>query len=349
QIFTTTLTFKLTLGLVFGALFFLLIYFNVKLAAHAPRNIRFLEQENAIELPSPELVDPLIQRLLLPVAILLGLFAGPQAASHWQSLLLFFNSVPFGIEDPLFSRDISFYVFRLPALTALYNWLTFSLGLTILATAFTYLLYRGVQYGPRGLFLTERARGHLLCLVAVFLLVKAGGYYLDTFELLYSSRGAAFGATYADVYANLPALRVLAFLALIVSGLTLFQIYRQGFMYLFVGLGALVLVHLVGLNLYPSLVQRFRVVPNEAVAERLFIERNIQFTRRAYGLDKIESKDFPAEEQLTAADLKRNDPTIKNIRLWEHRPLLATYAQLQEIRTYYKFVDVDNDRYLING
>lgn len=349
QIFTTTLTFKLTLGLVFGALFFLLIYFNVKLAAQAPRNIRFLEQENAIELPSPELVDPLVQRLLLPVAILLGLFAGPQAASHWQSLLLFFNSVPFGIADPLFSRDISFYVFRLPALTALYNWLTFSLGLTILATAFTYLLYRGVQYGPRGLFLTERARGHLLCLVAVFLLVKAGGYYLDAFELLYSSRGAAFGATYADVYANLPALRVLTFLALIASGLTLFQIYRQGFIYLFVGLGALVLVHLIGLNLYPSFVQRFRVVPNEVVAERMFIERNIQFTRRAYGLDKIESKDFPAEEQLTAADLTRNDPTIKNIRLWEHRPLLATYAQLQEIRTYYKFVDVDNDRYLIDG
>jgi uncharacterized membrane protein (UPF0182 family) len=105
----------------------------------------------------------------------------------------------------------------------------------------------------------------------------------------------------------------------------------------------------VGLNVYPSLLQRFRVVPNEIDAERPFIKRSIEFTRRAYGLDKVESKDFPAEEQLAAADLKRNDATIKNIRLWEHRPLLATYAQLQEIRTYYKFVDVDNDRYLIDG
>ena len=349
QIFTTTLTFKLTLGLVFGGLFFLLIYFNVKLAAHAPRNIRFLEQENAIELPSPELVDPLVQRLLLPVAILLGFFAAAQAASHWESLLLFLNSVPFGLEDPLFGRDIGFYVFRLPALTSLYNWLTFSLGLTILATAFTYLLYRGVQYGPRGLFLSERARGHILCLLAVFLLVKAGGYFLDTFSLLYSSSGAAFGASYADVYANLPALRILTFLAVIASGLSLLQIYRPGFKYLFVGLAGLILVHLVGLNLYPSFLQRFRVVPNEIDAERPFITRSIEFTRRAYGLDKVESKDFPAEEQLTAADLKRNDATIKNIRLWEHRPLLATYAQLQEIRTYYKFVDVDNDRYLIDG
>lgn len=349
QIFVTSLTFKFFLGLVFGGLFALLLYFNIKLAAHAPRNIRFLEQENVIELPSPELVDPLLQRLLLPVAILMGFFAGPQAAGQWKSLLLFLNSVPFGIQDPVFGHDISFYVFSLPVLTALYGWLTFSLGLTLLATAFIYLLYRGVQYGPRGLFLSERARGHLLCLLAVFLLVKAGGYYLDTFEILYSSRGAAFGASYADVYANLPALRILAFLAVIASGLSLLQIYRPGFKYLFVGLGGLILVHLVGLNLYPSFLQRFRVVPNEIEAERPFIERNIQFTRRAYGLDKIESKGFPADEQLTAADLKRNDLTIKNIRLWEHRPLLATYAQLQEIRTYYKFVDVDNDRYMIDG
>jgi hypothetical protein len=349
EIFTTTLTFKLLLALVFGGLFSLLLYFNIKLAAHAPRNIRFLEQENAIELPSPELVDPLLQRLLLPAVILMGFFAAPQAASHWQSLLLFFNSVPFGLEDPLFGRDIGFYVFQLPALTALYHWLTFTLGLIFLATAFTYFLYRGVQYTQRGLFLTQRARTHLLPLVAFFLVIKSAGYFLDTFELLYSSRGAAFGATYADVYANLPALRILAVLAVIAAGLALLQIYRPGFKYLFVGLGGLILVHLVGLNLYPSFLQRFRVVPNEAVAERPFIERNIEFTRRAYGLDQIESEDFPAEERLTAADLKRNDPTLKNIRLWEHRPLLATYAQLQEIRTYYKFVDVDNDRYLING
>src|SRR6266545_1155504 len=300
QVFTTSLTFKLILALVFGGLFFLLVYFNIKLAAQAPRGVTFLDQENAIE-------------------------------------------------DPLFGRDIGFYVFQLPALTALYNWLSFSLGLTFLATAFTYLVYRGVQYTQRGLFLTERARLHLLSLVAIILLIKAGGYFLDAFSLLYSSSGAAFGASYADVYANLPALRILTFLALVGAGLCLVQIYRPGFKYLLVGLGALVLVHVAGLYLYPSFLQRFRVVPNEIDAERPFIKRSIEFTRRAYGLDKVESKDFPAEERLTAADLKRNDATIKNIRLWEHRPLLATYAQLQEIRTYYKFVDVDNDRYLIDG
>ncbi|MGH9425526.1 MAG: UPF0182 family protein, partial [Terriglobia bacterium] len=193
------------------------------------------------------------------------------------------------------------------------------------------------------------ARTHLFFLIAIILLIKAGGYFLDTFSLLYSSSGAAFGASYADIYANLPALRILTFLAPVGAGLCLVQIYRPGVKYLFVGLGTVALVHVLGLYLYPSFLQRFRVVPNEIDAERPFITRSIEFTRRAYGLDKIESKDFAANEQLTAADLKRNDATIKNIRLWEHRPLLATYAQLQEIRTYYKFVDVDNDRYIIDG
>jgi uncharacterized membrane protein (UPF0182 family) len=349
QVFRTALTFKLILAVVFGGLFAAIIYFNIRLAAQAPRDVRFSDEESAIELPSPDLVDPLVQRLLLPGAVLLGLFAAPQAASYWEASLLFFNAVPFGLEDPLFSRDIGFYVFRLPALRALSNWLTVTFGLTLLATGFFYLLYRGVQYTQRGISLGRRARVHLFILTTVVLLLRAWSYFLDRFELLYSPRGAAFGASYTDVHANLPVLWILVVLALVASGLCLFQIFRPGFMYLFIGVGSVAGVHFLGLIVYPSLLQRFGVVPNEIVAERPFIERNIEFTRRAYGLDKVESQDFPAEEQLTAADIKRNDPTIKNVRLWEHRPLLATYSQLQEIRTYYKFVDVDNDRYLMDG
>jgi uncharacterized membrane protein (UPF0182 family) len=189
----------------------------------------------------------------------------------------------------------------------------------------------------------------LLILIALLLMVQAGGYVLDSFDLVYSTRGAAFGASYADVYAGLPALRILAVASLIVAGLCITQMNRSGFGFMMIGLGVLAAIHILGLNLYPSLLQRFRVVPNEVEAEREFIQRNIRFTRLAYGLDQVESKDFPAEENLTLADLKHNELTIKNIRLWEHRPLLATYAQLQEIRTYYKFVDVDNDRYRLDG
>src|SRR5262245_9278736 len=348
SVFTTVLTYELVLGIVFGGLFALVIYLNVKLASQAA-GYRYSSEPSVIELPSPELVDPLLHRLLLPVAVVLGFIVAANAAGHWQSFLLFLNGVPFKLEDPLFNRDIGFYVFRLPAITALYNWLNLTLSLTFLATAFTYLLYRGVVYTPQAIFLTSRARTHLFILIAGILVVKAGGYVLDAYELLYSPRGAAFGASYTDVYATLPTLRFMALLALVAAGLCLLQIYRPGYKYILWGVGGLLAAHVVGLNFYPSLLQRFRVVPNEVAAERPFIERNIQFTRRAYGLDKVETVEFPAEEKLTAADLKRNDQTIKNIRLWDHRPLLATLGQLQEIRTYYKFVDVDNDRYQIDG
>jgi uncharacterized membrane protein (UPF0182 family) len=287
--------------------------------------------------------------MLLPVSLLLGVLAAPQGARQWENLLLFLNPAPFGIKDPLFGQDIGFYVFRLPVLNTLYDWLNILLTLTLLATACAYFLYRGIQYTQRGLSLSPRAKVHLLSLIAVFLAVKAAGYFLDGFDLLYSSGGAAYGAGYTAVHANLPILRFLGLLCLVATGLALLQMTRPGLKYLYVGLGAIVAAHMLGLVVYPSFLQRFRVVPNEVNAERPFIERSIQFTRRAYGLDKIEAKEFPANEQLSPADLKRNEATLKNIRLWDHRPLLATYGQLQEIRTYYKFVDVDNDRYLIDG
>ena len=349
QLFTTTLFYKLILAVLSGGLLAALLYFNLKIAAVAPAGFRFSRVDNVIELPPPDLIDPLFRRLLLPAALFLGLLAAPQGAANWERLPLFLNATPFNLQDPLFGFDIDFYIFRLPMYSAAYQWLIFALALTLLATAAVYFLYRGIQYGPQGLFLTEKAKTHLLILIALILLLKAAGYLLDSYELVYSTRGAAFGASYTDIYAILPALRILTVLALVAAALCVLQISRPGFRYLIGGVGALVLVHAVGLNLYPTVIQRFHVVPNEVDAEKPFIERNIKFTRLAYGMDKVESKDFPAEEQLTAADLKRNESTIKNIRLWEHRPLLATYAQLQEIRTYYKFVDVDNDRYMIDG
>jgi uncharacterized membrane protein (UPF0182 family) len=349
QIFTTSLFYKLILGALGGGTFAAVIYCNLKIAAVAPPSLRFSAAADVIELPSLDLIDPLLKRLLLPGALLLGLMAAPNATSQWERSSLFLNPTALGLTDPQFGLDIGFYLFRLPFLWAIYQWLMFALLVSALATVVVYFLYRGVQYSPRGFFLSARARKHLLALVALLLVLKAGGYLLETFDLVYSRRGAAFGASYADIYANLPALRVLTLLSFAVAIVTGVQIFRSGYRYAILGVGALIVAHAAGLLLYPSLLQRFRVVPNEVAAERPFIERNIKFTRLAYGLDKIESNEFPAEEQLFAADLKRNDSTIKNIRLWDPRPLLAASAQLQEIRTYYKFVDVDNDRYIIDG
>ena len=348
QVFTTSLTYKFMLGLVAGLFVAAFLYLNVKIAAFMPHGFRVSEAENVIELPPTELIDPLLRRLLLPAALFIGLMAAPQAASNWELLPLFLNPAPFSLNDPLFDLDIGFFVFRLPMFLKIYNWLTFVVTFAAIASAAAYLLYRGILYGPRGLIFSERARKHMLALAALFLAVKAAGYYLDAFEIVYSSRGAAFGASYADVYALLPALRILCFLSLAAAIICIFQMSRPGWRFLIAGVAVLLVAHVIGVQLYPYILQRFRVIPNEVEAERQFIERTIKFTRLAYGLDKIASQEFPAEEQLTAADIKRNDATIKNIRLWDHRPLLASYAQLQEIRTYYKFVDVDNDRYVID-
>ncbi|HXG50156.1 MAG TPA: UPF0182 family protein [candidate division Zixibacteria bacterium] len=348
RVFTTILGYKLGLGLVAGGAFALLIYTSVKTAARLDR-ARIFFQDDLIELPPPELLDRSLHRALMPAALLLVLLIAPQAASGWESFALFLNPVVFDLADPQFGLDIGFFVFRLPALRRLYVFLMAALGLALAAATALYVFYRGIGYGARGLRISPRARAHLWLLIGLLLLVRGGGYLLDCYDLLYSTRGTAFGASYTDVYAVLPALRILASMAFLAGIFMLARIRGSGFRGELIAAGALVVVHAAGLNLYPSLIQRFRVVPNEVESERPFIERTIKFTRIAYGLDKIENQDFPAEESLTAADLKRNEATIKNIRLWEHGPLLATYAQLQEIRTYYKFVDVDNDRYLIDG
>jgi hypothetical protein len=349
QVFTQIITAKLLLGLVAGSLVALLVYWSARLTLQLPRALPFTGYDWAGELPRPELIDPLLRPLILPGALLIGFFFGAQVAANWQAFVLFFAAVPFDVRDPLFGRDVGFYIFRLPAIRFVYRWLFLGLALAFVTAAAGYFLYRGVYYTSRGLSLSPRARRHLFGLLAALLAVKTVGYWLDGFELLYSTGSAAYGAGYTDVNAKLPFLRSLTVISAAAATLCVVQVFRSGWRYLLTGLAALFLVHIAGLQLYPSLVQRLRVVPNEIGAERLFIQRTIEFTRRAYGLDKVESHDFPAEERLSVADLKRNEATIKNIRLWEHRPLLATYGQLQEIRTYYKFVDVDNDRYLVDG
>ncbi|PYN55919.1 MAG: UPF0182 family protein [Candidatus Rokuibacteriota bacterium] len=189
----------------------------------------------------------------------------------------------------------------------------------------------------------------LLVLGALALGLKAIGFWLDRFDLVFSPRGIVFGAAYSDIYASLPVLGALAVFAALCGVACLAQIARSGLRLVAGGLIALTLVWVLGLGIYPALLQRFRVTPNELAAERPFIGHNIRMTRAAYGLDRIVEREFPADEALDARALERNGATIKNIRLWDYRPLLRTFGQLQEIRTYYKFVDVDNDRYVVNG
>ncbi|KRT73967.1 MAG: hypothetical protein XU13_C0010G0009 [Candidatus Rokubacteria bacterium CSP1-6] len=348
-VFVTILSLRGWLFIGVGLGTFLFLYLNLTLAARTARPDALWELEDQLGLPSRAVLEPLIRRLLLPVLAVVSFFSGVSASGNWETVLEYFNATPFDTTDPLFNRDLSFYVFTLPFWRLLYGWAMLLLTATMGLGLALYVLQRSLVLTARGPRLAAGARAHLLLLGTALLGFKAWGFWLDRFDLLFSPRGVVFGASYSDVNASLPVLGILAALALLCAAACLFQVWRPGWRFLAAGLVVLAAMWVGGLGAYPALLQRFRVTPNELVAEGPYIIHNIRMTRKAFGLERIEEKDFPAEENLTAAALERNNPTIKNIRLWDHRPLLVTFGQLQEIRTYYKFTDVDNDRYLIGG
>jgi hypothetical protein len=349
QFFTERLRLTGWLFLGLGGVVFAFLFANLSLAARtAPPDV-YWELEDQLGLPGRAILEPLVRRLLLPVVAVIAFFSAVRGATAWDTVLQYLYATPFGRVDPLFGKDLGFYVFQLPFWRLLYGWATALVGGALVLTAAVYVLQRSLVLTARGPRLASGARTHLLGLVALLLLLRAVGFWLDRFDLLYSLRGVVFGASYTDVRAALPVLGWLVALAVLCAGACAFQMVRPGWRLLVSGLAVFLLFWVLGLGVYPSLLQRFRVTPNELAAERPYIEHNIRMTREAYRLDRVVERDFAAEENLNAAALERNRLTIKNVRLWDHRPLLTTYGKLQEIRTYYKFLDVDVDRYTVNG
>ena len=349
QVFLKILSLRGSLFTAAAVLVLVFLYANLTFAARTAAPDVLWELEDQLGLPGRVVIEPLLRRFLPVVMGLIAVVAGLRATTHWEVLLGYLNAVPFAATDPVFERDLAFFVFALPFWRLVQGWATTLVIGTLLLTAAVYVLQRSLVMTSRGPRLAAGARTHLLALGAVVLVLRGAGFWLDRFDLVFSPRGVVFGATYTDVHATLPALAVLSVLALVAAAACVVQMARPGLRLVAGGVVALGVVWVVGVGIYPSLLQRFRVAPNELAAERPFIERNIRLTRQAYGLDRIEQREFPADETLDAGALDRNEATIKNIRLWDHRPLLRTFAQLQEIRTYYKFMDVDNDRYVVDG
>ena len=348
-VFTTRLTLSGWLFLGLGAAVFVFLFINLSVAARtAPPDVLW-ELEDQLGLPGRAILEPLVRRLLLPVIAVLSFFAGARATGSWPTVLEYVNRTPFAQVDPLFGRDLSFYFFVLPFWRLLYGWSIALVAGTLVLVAAVYVLQRSLVLTARGPRLAAGARTHLLGLAALLLVLRGVGFWLDRFDLLFSPRGLVFGASYSDVHASLPVLQWLIVLALLCAAACVFQMFRPGWRFLVAGLVVLVVLWVAGLGIAPALLQSYRVKPNELVYERPYIENNIRMTRQAYALDRIVEKDFAAEDNLNAAALERNNLTIKNIRLWDHRPLLTTYGKLQEIRTYYKFRDVDVGRYTLNG
>ncbi len=296
-----------------------------------------------------EWVEPRIGRVRLAVSAAFGLLIGLAAGAWWEDFLLFVNSTSFGIADPQFGRDVGFYVFRLPFYRDLFGWAFQFFLVTTLIVAAVHYLNGGIQVQNPVQRVAPGVKVHLSVLMAILALLKAAGYQLDKFDLLYSLQGQVFGASFTDVNARLPALNLLILISLFAAVLLLVNIRFRGWTLPAVALGLWLATSIVVGGIIPAVVQRFRVEPDELNKELPFVARNIEFTRAAYGLSDVQVREFEADENLGASAIQANRPTIDNLRLWDPTVLETTYRQLQELRTYYKFEDVDVDRYPIDG
>ncbi|MGF1458948.1 MAG: UPF0182 family protein [Leptolyngbyaceae cyanobacterium] len=322
------------------------LYLNYRLALWLTRESpwRALEQRNL-----SALADYLPRYVAIALITLLSFNAAMRSAAAWDDILKFLNPSPFDRVDPLFQKDIGFYIFRLPIYEGLQSGLVQLLSWAIILAIGVYAL-KGEIRPERGwkYFLTGEVKSHLCILLAALAAAISVGFFVGRFDLLFSPDGVVFGAGYTDVHARLHAYWTLGFVTLAVAALFIASLWRSGFVWPTFGIGLYLFVVVVVGGLYPWFQQRFLVEPNELTRERPYIENSIAFTREAYALDQVQSEPFPAEEELSRAVLTDNSSTIDNIRLWDYRPLLSTYRQLQEIRLYYRFQDVDIDRYTLN-
>jgi uncharacterized protein len=349
RVFTTRLVVTALLGVGVGSLAWAVFYVNLRVAQRGlvpnPLVVQFDSGASAVD------VTRLLRRLVWPTALGLALLFGLGGAGGWLSVLQFLHRTPFGVTEPVFGRDIGYYVFTLPVVTSAISVVTTLTTLTLLAVILLYVVRRDVVVFRRHVSVEPSARLHLAVLIAsLFLVTALRVYFVRLPDLLYSTTGPLVGASFADLHATLIGLRIAGLAALAGGALVLWGGRSERFARnTLVAVGLYFAVSLLGVALYPALVQKLIVAPNELVKETPQLARHIAATRRAWGLDGVVTRDLTGEARLTERDIRANRPTIDNVRLWDRDPLLQTFGQLQEIRTYYDFVSVDDDRYMIDG
>jgi len=310
---------ELIIGVVGALIAFALFYVNMRVArSMAPRAVLtsvgdLPPQLEEVVIAMRAKMGPYLDKALLWGSVGFAIVLGASLADEWQTLRLALASVPFGLTDPQFGRDVGFYVFTLPALRVVGNWLPSVLVLTLIATIAVHLIDGAIQPAARFKGFAPHVKAHLSVLLGLIVASKAFDYWLRVWELNFSPRGQVAGASYTDVHAQLPALRILIAIALISAFILLVNIRFQGWRLPAIALGIWVGASILVGGLYPAIVQRFVVSPNESQAEAPYIERNIAATRKAFGLDEIETRAFPAAETLTAQDVIDNTDTLENV------------------------------------
>jgi uncharacterized membrane protein (UPF0182 family) len=351
SVFSTLLYVKVGLVLVFGAIFFVLMWGNLLLTERfGARDLSF-EPEDEVVRRFQTIVRPYYKRIYAAIAAVLGLVAGLNAVSQWNTFLLFMHSKPFHILDPLFHKDLSFYIFTLPFLSFIVTWSIVSLFVVLIVTAGFHFLNGGIRATRGTPRFSPAVKAHLSVIGAAIALMKAFGYILAKWELVNSTNGYVQGAGYTDVHARIPAMTILFFLSLAAAVILLVNVRSRGWSLPAVAVGLWVFVALVIGVLYPTLLQALKVSPAQITLESPYIARNITATRSAYDLDHVVLHNFAGATTISDADVKADKATLNNIRLWDPSPEIAleTTLRRQSIRSYYTFSTLAVDRYMING
>ena len=350
SVWTKVLTTKIALFVVAGLVTSLIITSNVYLAYRR----RPFDVSMAIEADNLEryraTIEPIRKLVLAGIALVLFYFGGTSGVQLWSSWLQFTNSTEFGIKDPQFGLDISFFAFRLPFLQTLIGWAISTLILATLASAAVHYLYGGIRPQLRAERISVAARVQISILLGLIVLMKAVAYWFDRYALALKESRLITGLTFTDVNATLPAKSILAAIAVICSLLFFANIVRKSLILPAAGSILMVGASVLIAGVYPGAVQQFQVKPSESSKEAPYIQRNIESTRDAYGIADVEMKDYQATVSTNSGQLANDAATIANIRLMDPNVLSATFRQLQQIKPYYGFPEsLDIDRYTVNG
>jgi uncharacterized protein len=349
----TSISTQVWVGAVVAVVVAAVVWVNLFVAARAaPVYGGFVAGDRTVVDPMEryrEVLTPYLRWLRIAVAVILGILAGIGGSASWRTVLLWINRVPFGERDPQFGRDVAFYVFELPFFRTMLDLVWFALIASLLVTLVAHAFHGSLrpQLGLRGV--TPGALAHVSVLLGLMALVKAVQYYLGTFGLAFSERGVVTGATYTDVNAHLPALRLLAIISVVSAVLFIVNIRVRRLSLPLAAVGIWVLTSFLAGFLWPTAIQSFVVGPQELQREREFIARNIASTREAFGLGDVDSRPYPALSDLSDEAVAASENVFNNVRLWDPATMAQAYEQLQAIRLYYRFPDVDIDRYEIDG
>ncbi|MFN8031039.1 MAG: UPF0182 family protein [Dermatophilaceae bacterium] len=348
-VFTTTVLTRIVLGVLGFVLVAGLVFASLLIAyRQRPFFVPVTPSNEGLE-QYREAIEPVRRVALFGIPTVLGILGALAASGQWRTYLAWRNQVPFGSTDAQFGRDLSFFVFTVPWLQAMIGFLTMSLIAAFLAAAFTHYVYGGLQLPGRGQS-TRAAIAHLAVLGAVLALVRAGAYWVDRYALATKQSKLMTGIGYTDEHAVLPTKLILTVACVIVAGLFLAAIFTQSWRLPIIGVGLLVVTSVLVGGIYPAIIQSVRVNPSEKSLEARYLQRNIDATRMAYGLDGVEPQVYRAKTEASSGQLRNDSATVPGIRLVDPIVVAPTFRQLQALKNFYTFPDaLDVDRYQIDG